>query len=271
MYKFFYLFLLVFIIGCTVRVDESMVVSPSVDINSNNLIKLKDKYEALYINNDIYALHKASPSSKVTILVLHGNALNLTHQPWFGLMNTLAKLDVNVLAIDYRGFGLSKGSASMTHMVEDSLAALEYISEDQSVLVYGLSLGSLPALSLKDHRKVKGFIIEGGVSSTADMVALYQNRKVLGSFVKVELEDNIAFDNVELVAQIQSPILVIHGKNDQNIPIEQGEQIFNAVQNTQSIMYSVEGGGHCDTFYVDEKTYLHHLNNYLTLVFPDLV
>ena len=90
-FKHFYLaalFLFALCSGCAVNVTGDMVVSPSKEIDQAALAKLKNEhqYQELTIKQDeveLYALQKKHKNAKNLILVFHGNALNLTLQPWY--------------------------------------------------------------------------------------------------------------------------------------------------------------------------------------------
>src|SRR5689334_15549793 len=51
----------------------------------------------------INAFYRANPGSNQAILLLHGNAENIGYG--LGQMRALAKVGVNILALDYRGYG----------------------------------------------------------------------------------------------------------------------------------------------------------------------
>ena len=119
-----------------------------------------------------------------------------------------------------------------------------------------LSLGSVMATEVMGDNRVKGLIIEGGITNQTEMISLFKSRKMFGSLVSVELDENLMFDTTKLINNYQKPIFVIHGNKDENIPLEMGKAIFNASNNAGSMLYVVEGGNHCDTFAVNKDRYL---------------
>lgn len=253
--------------ACAVSVTETMIVSPSKEINSNHQAQLHKKFKQLTIKandgSELYALHKYDKNVTTTLLVLHGNALNLTMQPWFGLLDNLAETPFNVLAIDYRGFGLSDGDASFTHMREDVLAALKEIDEHQNVYLYGLSLGSYLAAESAINEQVKGIIIEGGITNHEEMISLYKSRKMLGAMVDVELDDRLNFNTVERISNVDKPVLVLHGEFDENIPVEMGRSIYKASSHEKSKWVLVEGGNHCDSFHIMGENFLDVIHRFI--------
>lgn len=259
----------IFLAACTVRVDDSMIVSPEKEINQSNLATLMTTYgykekHITGTSGELYTLYKQSKTkSSVTLLVLHGNALNLSLQPWFGVLKSTSELNVNILAIDYSGYGYSKGKASFSSMKEDAKTALQSIDEKQQIYLYGLSLGSVMATELVNEPNVTGLIIEGGITTTAEMIEIYKSRNTFGSLVSIELDEKIRFNNPKLIKKTNKPLLVIHGQLDENIPSSMGESLFESSSNPKSEMYQVKLGNHCDTFKVEPERYLSTLNEFI--------
>ena len=255
--------------ACSVTVTEQMIVSPSTEINRDNLSLLIDQagYSESYIATQsgarLYSLALNQSATQPTILVLHGNALNLTHQPWFGLLQTLAELPYNVLAIDYQGYGLSSGEASFSAMRADTVNTLATLPDNSQVVVYGLSLGSVMALDISQDMRVQGVILEGAVTTDSAMIEEFRQRNTLGRFASVNVDEHINFDNTQAVATLDKPVLIIHGDNDQNIPLRMGEALYAASPMSSSVLYRVEGGGHADTFHIDNKRFKQELNAFI--------
>ena len=255
--------------ACSVTVTEQMIVSPSTEINHDNLSLLIDQagYSESYINTQsgerLHSLALNQNATQPTILVLHGNALNLTHQPWFGLLQTLAELPYNVLAIDYQGFGLSSGEAGFSAMRADTVNTLATLPDTSQVVVYGLSLGSVMALDISQDMRVQGVILEGAVTTDTAMIEEFRQRNTLGRFASVNVDEHISFDNTQAVATLDKPVLIIHGDNDQNIPLSMGEALYAASPMSNSVLYIVEGGGHADTFHIDNERFKQKLNAFI--------
>ena len=108
----------------------------------------------------------ASPGSgSPTILYLHGGTGSLS--------NSVRKLDllhaaqVNIFAIDYRGFGRSEGPhPTEARMNEDAAAALDYLVNTRhvpasSIIPYGEELGAVVAATLANtHPELPAVIID---------------------------------------------------------------------------------------------------------------
>lgn len=255
--------------ACSVTVTEQMIVSPSTEINRDNLSLLVDQagYSESYIETPsgdrLHSLALNQSTTQPTILVLHGNALNLSHQPWFGLLQTLAELPYNVLAIDYQGFGLSTGEASFSAMRADTASTLASLPDNSQVVVYGLSLASVMALDISQDMRVQGVILEGAVTTESAMIEVFRKRNTLGRFASVNVNKRISFDNTQTVATLDKPVLIIHGDNDQSIPVSMGKELYAASPVNSSVLYVVEGGGHADTFHIDNERFKNEVSAFI--------
>ena len=122
-----------------------------------------------------------------TLLYFHGNAGNIGMR--LPLINQLREnTDVNILVVDYRGYGDSdagKDGPTETGLNLDAQGALEYlrnrddVSSDR-IVVFGRNLGGAVAISLVSNGPpVAGLIVENSFTSIVD-IAL-----VLMPFLKV--------------------------------------------------------------------------------------
>ena len=95
-------------------------------------------------------LSAPAPAS-VTVLLLHGNAGNISHR--FEKLAVLRNLGADVLIVDYRGYGRSSGRPTETGTYRDADAAYEYLVQARGIdprrlVLYGESLGAAVAVDL---------------------------------------------------------------------------------------------------------------------------
>lgn len=185
-------------------------------------------------------VHKGN-SCKGKVIQFHGNAQNLTaHAP---LVAWLAVHGYDVIAFDYRGYGLSTGSPSQGGLVEDGRAVLTAASQMApdcaKTFVIGQSLGgavAVPAIALwKGQREGKGNVDGLIIDSSFPSYRRIARSKLAGNWVTWPLSWPLSFlvsDNLALkdfIGQVQSPILVIHSRRDAIIPFEFGREIFDSI------------------------------------------
>ena len=118
-----------------------------------------------------------------TIIFLHENAGNIGMRlDWFELM--YKKLQVNIVAVAYRGYSSSEGYPHQAGIMLDTDAILEYVKTEprintDKVFLLGRSLGGAVAtytqakLADQNDEWIKGVILENtftSISSMADIL-----------------------------------------------------------------------------------------------------
>src|SRR4030042_2748685 len=111
------------------------------------------------------------------ILFFHGNGEVVSDYDEISLFYHQKK--INLVVADYRGYGASQGTPSLTHLVQDSHVIFREVRAELSrrnlrsdLWVMGRSLGSISALELAHQyqEEMKGLIIESGFPSVARML-----------------------------------------------------------------------------------------------------
>ena len=82
---------------------------------------------------------------------------------------------INVLLIEYRGFGGSEGKPRLERMLHDGPCVLKSLDLDPSLCVaYGRQAGSLYAIELGYKRKrLRGLILESGIGQVDQYLSLF--------------------------------------------------------------------------------------------------
>jgi abhydrolase domain-containing protein 12 len=85
--------------------------------------------------------------SRPTVLFLHGNAATRAFKVRVAQYEAItARMNANVLAIDYRGYGDSTGSPSEPGLVKDARAAFDWLLNNgvksEDIVIIGHSLGT---------------------------------------------------------------------------------------------------------------------------------
>src|SRR5205823_2015191 len=164
-------------------------------------------------------------SSGVWILLCHGQSGNLatTVRPEF--YADLRTIGVNILAFDWRGFGLNDGAPSEDGLHRDATAAYEYLRNDlgvpaNKIVIYGHSLGTAPAIELATRVAAAGLVVEGGPTSVRD------RGQELYPLLPIRLIARTNFNSVGRIAHVPMPVLVMHATADERIPVAHGRRLF---------------------------------------------
>ncbi len=185
------------------------------------------------------ALYLPNPQARYTLLFSHGNAEDLGDNLEF--LEGLQQTGFAVLAWDYRGYGTSEGVPSERTLYSDGQAVYDYLVRElktppERIIVFGRSLGSVPAVDLAARQPVAGLILEGGLTS---------GQRVLLPFPLFPFD---RFRNLGKMERVRCPVLVIHGTADEVIPFRHGEALFRAAREPKRNWW-VENAGHNDLLY----------------------
>ena len=175
--------------------------------------------------NRLQTWYKPAQIGKETLVYLHGNAGNLSTRG--RLINVLSEDDRGLLIFSWGGFGKSKGQPSEQSFYLDARAVFDWLESEKGLkasdlIVYGESLGTGVAVQLATERDFKGVILAAPYTSIGQMAANDY------PWLPVDLLLNHRFDSIDKVTAIKEPLVVMHSTDDDTIPFEQGELLFNA-------------------------------------------
>ena len=191
-------------------------------------------------------------SDAPVMLYLHGARWNVAGSA--SRMRRMQELGFSVLAIDYRGFGKSsKDLPSEVMAVEDARAAWDWLAArypKQPRYIFGHSLGGAIAIELATQvDDESGTIVEGTFTSIPDVAS-----SMKWGWLPVGPLITQRFESVRKVDKIGSPLLVVHGTNDQLIMPELGRKLFDAAREPKAFVL-VDGGSHFNTNAVGQAQY----------------
>lgn len=181
----------------------------------------------------------------LTLLYLHGNSQNIGAN--LGLAHRYQRMGLNVLLVDYRGYGLSLGPfPSEMRVYEDAIAAYRYLTETRQIpqhqlWLFGHSLGGAIAIDLASHRPAAGLIVQSSFSSMRQVVALTDQY----SWMPIDWILTQQFDSIEKVPNLRLPVLYIHGLEDDTIVPSMSQQLYTASPDPKQL-WLVPGAGHND-------------------------
>lgn len=186
---------------------------------------------------------KKPDGQTLTLLFLHGNAGNLDMIA--DKISAYGNAGFGVLAFDWRGYGKSDGEPSEEGLYADGRAALAFLSregvETDRVALHGESLGSGVATKLASETSVAGVVLEAPFISVAEAAQVHYPYLPAKWLVKDR------FDSLSRIANVQAPILILHGEADRTVPVEHGRMLLKAAGGrAQGLFYP--GAGHMGCF-----------------------
>ena len=201
--------------------------------------------------------------SAITWLWFHGNGGNLSTR-LENLRHVHLRLGVSGLLVSYRGYGLSEGVPSEEGTYEDARAGLRHLLErsgvDRDRIVYfGRSLGGAVAAKLATEQPPAALVLEASFPSVPRLAP--RHFPWLGLPVLRRLVP-FRYDTAAYLEAVKAPVLVIHGGQDDIVPIQFGREVFQAAREPKE-WYEVEGAGHNDVEPVGGDAYYRTLERFL--------
>jgi pimeloyl-ACP methyl ester carboxylesterase len=205
---------------------------------------------------NLHAWWRPHPQPIAHVLYLHGNAGNL-----WTTTNSLKWLhetaECSVLAVDYRGYGLSEGAPHVEGVLQDVRAAREELrrrmgSTGGREVLIGRSLGGALAVDLAAERPPQGLVLECTFSSFRDVARFHAGKLA-------EIVPPNRLNSMSSLAKYPGPLLQVHGDVDRVVPFEQGERLHTVATGPKQFV-RVDNGGHND---VRSPEYLEALRKYL--------
>lgn len=186
------------------------------------------------------------------LLYLHGARRNVEGSTF--RIQQMRELGFAVLAIDYRGFGLSTDELpSEAAVVEDAAAAWDWLAREhpgRPRYIFGHSLGGAIAVQLASRTPdERGLIVEGSFTSVPDVF-----RSFKWGWLPITPLITQRFDSVATIAKVGSPVLIVHGSRDGLILPALGRALYErAVEPKRFVL--VEGGTHYSTNRLGQSQY----------------
>lgn len=159
------------------------------------------------------------------ILFFHGNGETVGDYDSIGPLYN--EQELNLLTVDYRGYGRSGGIPTATSMMQDCHVVFKevksWLAEQHysgPLIVMGRSLGCASAIELAAsyQDEIAGLIIESGFAQTLPLLlTLGVDIHTLG------ITEMNGFQNVQKIAGITKPTYMLHGQKDQIIPLTSAE------------------------------------------------
>lgn len=179
------------------------------------------------------------PSPDGVVFFLHGNSGNLAQ--WFTDGGPYRRANLDLVMMDYRGFGKSSGrieSEEQLHAdVEAVWRSVAARYEGKRVIAYGRSLGTGLAAAWATRHQPALTILVSPYLSMRDLAA-HHYPWVPGAVLRYPLRTD------EAVTRLRRPLLLVHGDQDALIPLTHSEQL--AARSGQARLVTIQGAAHGD-------------------------
>ena len=183
-------------------------------LSLNQPFKFDQPFEEVFIDSINGLLFRGEGNPKGVVLYFHGNSGNL--QRWGNYARDFTRLGYDFFAIDYPGYGKTKGIPSENALYESAQSAYDWVRERYSsdaIILYGRSLGSAPASYLSHRVEARMLILETPFYNFED---LYQKHPILSFY---PLHPKSKFPVNEYIENAVIPVYIFHGTKDGIVPL----------------------------------------------------
>jgi fermentation-respiration switch protein FrsA (DUF1100 family) len=203
-----------------------------------------------------FPANSGSARADLVLLLLHGNAGNISHRLHF--YEAWLELGVNVFTFDYRGFGRSEGKPGEEGTYQDAQAAAQWLVKKgfaaNRIVALGKSLGGGVASELALREPLGGLILQSTFTSIPDIGS------ELFPWLPVRWLHRIKYDTVHKLPLIKVPVMVAHGRGDDLIGFHHAERNFKAA-NEPKLLWEIHGD-HTSTIEDGREQYLAGLEKF---------
>ncbi len=194
------------------------------------------------------ALHFKQEDSKGLIFFLHGNAGHLVD--WVTDLEFYRQANYDLFIFDYRGYGKSTSKVQSQAQAEnDARVAWDFIApqyKDKPVVIYGRSIGSALATELAQQVNPALLVL---VSPFTSMVDIAKQRYPFAPSWLLRYP----FETNKIIQNVSSEVLLIHGDEDDFIPITHSQKLQQLTQKPSTLLV-ISGADHSN---------IHHFDSYI--------
>lgn len=208
--------------------QSSMIYYPQQNLTATPAAIGLDYEEVTFQTSDEVQIHGwfvPSETAELTVLYFHGNAGNISGR--LETLDLLNNLGLNVLIIDYRGYGKSGGVPSEKGTYKDAEAAWQYLTEERAtsadkIVIMGRSLGGAIGAQLASNKEAAAAIIESTFTSAEDLGADFYPWLPVRWVLKHE------YPTIDYIRRIRVPLMIVHSRDDNLIPFHHGRALYEA-------------------------------------------
>lgn len=173
------------------------------------------------------------------------------------------------MAVEYRGYGFNKGSVDEEGLNLDAQAGYDYLINEgilpENIGAVGHSLGGAVATTLASKKDLGFLILDSTFNNMKDAIKSVKTSK----FVKdrtslpqqlglgliptgvIPLENK--FESDKHIKNVKCPILIIHCKDDEVLPLPLAQKLANSATNAKYSEFAVLGNSSIHDFTNEES------------------
>ncbi|BDS08205.1 hypothetical protein NT6N_32450 [Oceaniferula spumae] len=193
-----------------------------------------------------------------TLLWSHGNAEDIGYLN--DRFNEFHARGYGILAYDYPGYGKSVGKPNEESCYDACRTAWEHLTQklnipSDQIIIYGQSVGSGPSVWLAEQKPCAGLML------VSPFVSAFR------AVTRIPLFPGDQFKNIKRIDKIQTPLLIVHGDQDQVISQWHGKKLYQHHGGPKTFI-DIQGAGHNDLYLLAMDEVLDSLDTFRAEIMP---
>jgi uncharacterized protein len=184
---------------------------------------------------------------KNVVLYFHGNSGNISHRDY--IVDIARKFELNLLLIDYRGYGRSDGTPTAKGICRDSICAYEFLRKKhppEKIIVWGESLGGCAAIHVAAHRPCKCLLLLSTFASLDDAIHHMNAPKWVSRPIGYAVKSIVdPIPSKEWISKVKCPVAIMHSHEDELISHINGKILYDHVSHNNKLFISIDGKHAC--------------------------
>ena len=224
---------------------QERIIFPGTKLPPDHKFSFDQPYREVQVEvpgASLNALHITQPAPRGLLFFIHGNGGDLS--TWTTGVDFYRKVNYDLFIFDYRGYGKSTGKIESEAQLHADVRAAwdtiapQYRARKIPIVIYGRSLGT--GLAAQLARDVDPALVIMVSSYTSLLAASKRTYTIAPDWI---LKYPLRTDAI--IGDVKSPIMMIHGKQDELIPHTDSEQLRKHVRAPSSLLI-IDGAGHND-------------------------
>jgi uncharacterized protein len=186
----------------------------------------------------VNGLHFKSENPRGIVFYLKGNSRSI--KGWGKFAVDFVRNRYDVIMIDYRGFGKSRGKRSHEEIKNDLQKIYDLIKErvpERYIILYGRSMGSGFATKLASVNNPRMLILDAPYYSLRHVASRWL------PFMPISWILRYPIPTYKWIKYVKCPIRIIHGTNDNLIPFK-SSIMLSKINPIHLKLFPIIGGGH---------------------------
>jgi len=257
--KLLFAVLVVLLSGCVARVSKNALVKGRPGERIDPAVSQSGSWKidpvSIQLESDVSlsGARFSKPNSIATVLYFGGNAFVLSKSNE-SVLSIYKEQPVDLVMLDYRGYGGSTGIASLDAILADGVLIYDYVRAmssiaDKPLVVHSQSLGSFVAGNVASQRTLSALVLESSATTAEDWVqgfvdsSIWIRKGIVQSTLKGKGKGNAS-----AMASLDEPLLIVVGKDDTTTRPVMSEALFKqaSVPASWKELLIVSGAGHND-------------------------